>query len=118
MDDFGNLLNHSHGVIQAELLKAYLSANSANSTWLLDDSLYKTAILPCWSSCFKESRDAIPLEFTFKGVWSEHTAVKLKQKGKAIQTKCQHTHKTQAEERTPKILDKQKNQWALDLILT
>lgn len=89
-----------------EPLKEHLSPNYVNFTWLPDDSLCKIAILPHGSSHSKIRRDVIPLEFTAKAVWGEHTAVKLKQKGKAIQTKCQHTHKSQAEERTPKILDK------------
>lgn len=101
-----------------ELLKVHLSSNHVNFTWLLDDSLCKTAILPCWNSCSKERRDVVPLEFTSKGVWGEHRAEQLKQTGKAIQTKCQQTHKTQAEQGTQKALDEQKNQWALDLILT
>lgn len=93
MDHFGNLLNHSHGVTQAGLLKEHLSPNHANFTWLLDNNLCKTVIPPRWSSCSKIRRDVIPLEFTSKGVRGEHTAVKLKQNGKAIQTKCQHTQR-------------------------
>lgn len=75
MDHFGNLLNHSHGVTQAGILKVHLSPNYANFTWLPDDCLCKTAILPRWNSCSKVRRDVIPLELPSKGVWGEHTAV-------------------------------------------